>query len=260
MPTFLDPEEIYSLVCAAAREVWVALHEGTTLPYIAVMGNIGEEGRLRLDVVECSGPKSADDIILFDGGAPLWKEIVFEILGAVPDLDASSMSEEELRQYWEVRLSQVEDWEFEDLSDRIWDHLVDDDWLRKHGFDIPANPEDLLAELVDERDFVPAAALAHALLLHLAHDPARNTALIIDLCAILAASPDHSQYEAAVLCGLQALSRSLNLIASESANQRHPLPDGILKAHRRLENWPIINRFPSGFVHIPDPIITAMLL
>jgi len=141
-----------------------------------------------------------------------------------------------------------------------------DDWFDRLGSEIRYNPEFLLLRHLSANETARAAILAHSLLGRLAQQPTRNTGQMFRIIKNLNRHRDKNQFQAAILHGLQMLSKHVNELADRQ-NERHgQVHKSVWNLHRFLsqgpKGWAIsgLTTFPTGFVHVPGPGFTAHLI
>jgi hypothetical protein len=253
---YISKFDLEKTVDHAAMQAWLLLEKGTDLPWVFVKGRIEDE-RLSLHVIEGKSqsrktPADPGEIARFKAGPPRWEQSVDEWLADCPEGYYGDMSE---RQIWEWVLSD-DPGNCEPEARIIMEGLSSPvgDWLARHGVVIQQEPGELLRQLVEKRDTIPAAMLAHAYLPHWKCEPLKDASVIFQLCDLLGASLNRQEYRCLARRCLRALSKSLN----EEVDVTGFYHGEIMAIHRQLFNRS--DRSYPNFKHKANLAVVLKLL
>jgi hypothetical protein len=179
------------------------------------------------------------EIACFEGGPPQWRKTLRKRRTDAPKQFAGQSD-------WEILMNILRDIPDENCADiamKIRENLLRNGWIKEIELSQTTSGEELLRDLVNRRDVVPATMLLHSVLHGLARSPIENAQKMLNLCDFVGLSPDSEEYRRGALRALRAISNAINKKRYSRAS---------MVVHQLLRQRGNRQCFP-GFVHEAKP-------
>lgn len=266
----LNYEEVRKQINGAAEEVCMMQHHKTTFRWIAITGTNTKDG-LKLNVSteeyqpEDEWIRSSYQVVCFDKSL-IYADPTANILN--PHL-VNEFSEIAIENTWYNNHRHLHCKQCQSIAESIWIALNDipREWFGFPWVNTTPDLDHQLYSYLVNKDYMPAAMLAHILLPDLAKNPIQNAARIFTICdeikSVLRLSIRDelkSLYAQAILLGLNKLSQATNEQVLNLHNTGQPVGSELLECHRNLSMHAKEKTYHEKFHHQPDEVSTAYLM